>query len=124
MPRKYHKKTKAQKEEKAKELITKTLLRHRAKNKCEWCGVKAGAKTKSGKKAYLQWCHIAGRKGELKYNLRNLFCLCPSCHLKFDNSENRLESYAWLQTKRTPEELAELREMKDKNKNKQKDQNG
>jgi len=100
MTKPYHR-TQTYKTEKSREAVTKKLLRKRAGSKCERCGKRMG----------LQWCHIAGRKGGLKHYLLNILLLCSGCHLWFDNSANRLESYNWLLTKRTLPELWELEEM-------------
>ncbi|MDE2227360.1 MAG: hypothetical protein KGJ89_05415 [Patescibacteria group bacterium] len=107
------KKTKAQKESGAREKEAKDALLKKTGKKCQRCGIKAGAVKKNGKKAVLQWAHIAGRAKEIKYEPVNHLLLCAGCHLWFDNSANRLEAYEWLLTMRTPKQLKDLMLLKD-----------
>lgn len=48
----------------------------RSMGKCEKCG----------STLFLQWCHIITRGiSKLRYDRRNWFCLCASCHRHFHN---------------------------------------
>ena len=58
--------------------------RERANNKCEICGMCKGDKhPNTGKPQKVEAHHIMNRKNKnspLKFDLRNLICLCGTCH--------------------------------------------
>jgi hypothetical protein len=64
--------------------LSSILCRDRANHKCEICGLAKGDKhPNTNKPQHVEAHHVmsrANKNSPLKYDLRNLICLCTSCH--------------------------------------------
>ena len=91
--------------QKKKQSIVATLDKEcgdivRARGRCENCG----------KRTDLQWAHGFSRRYRMvRWDLRNGFCLCRGCHLKF--TMRPLEWDDWLRSRWGDALYAELREV-------------
>lgn len=79
------------------------IISHKIKEdadyKCRICGLKDGTLNKKGNKIWLHIHHITPINN-LKFNAKNLICLCPSCHkfsLKRSPHKNPLAFFIWFQ---------------------------
>jgi 5-methylcytosine-specific restriction endonuclease McrA len=63
---------------------TKTSLRRKLDKLCSQIVRARGCCEHCGKKINLQCCHIFGRTyNSTRWDLDNLLCLCPNCHINF-----------------------------------------
>lgn len=64
------------------------ILTHRAKNRCEWCGIENGKvyldRNQTERRVVLTLAHVNDRNPEAA-SLLNLAALCQRCHLAHDN---------------------------------------
>ena len=68
--------------------VSKTTLRNKLDKICSLIVRGRGKCERCGKKENLQCCHIFGRTyNNTRFDLDNLLCLCPDCHINFAHKQ-------------------------------------